>query len=120
MQNPLQLGEEVRADVIRRYGTDVVFVAGDGTRIPLKAQIGGPQPQASQNGAGQHSLPATSVITTDFLVVTEDLNTQEITRGCRIEFGDRIYQPASPHGEPLDRDSGRFGIITRIHTVQVQ
>lgn len=116
--NPLQTAEQLLVNQIRRAGADVVLVTDSGTRTPLKANIG--QSETEQSSAGAASLPQTIVRTTDFLVATADLNTQEITRGCRIEFNGHRYQPASPAGQPLSRDSGRFGLVTRIHTVLVK
>ena len=115
--NPFQAAEQLLVDQIQRHGADVVLVNDTGTRIPLKASIG--QSETEQSAPGSASLPLTIVRTTDFLIATADLNTYEITRGCRIEFNGQRYQPASPNGQPLCRDSGRFGLVTRIHAVSV-
>lgn len=122
--NPLEAAEEALAAQIETLGSDIVLIDPDGAQTTLKAQIGQSSnlQQAARSGGGAQ----TAVRTVDFLVVTAQLaallpvNTSEITRGWKIEFSGQTFQPGSWQGEPLSRPSGRFGLVTRIHTHRVQ
>lgn len=114
--NPLLAGEQVLADQIQRHGVEIVIVDAFQRETPLKAQIG--QTEHVQEGRGATATPATIARTTDFLIRAADYP-EPVTRGHRIQFAGRTWQPSAPPGQPLERDSGRFGLIKRIHTVAI-
>ena len=115
--DPHQLGEATQVRVIRLTGSPIVIVDGAGGRHPLKARIGESSteqrpPNASSSG------PQTVLRTTDFLIPTEDLP-GTVDRAWKFEFAGAVYRPVSPNNGPISRDSGRFGLIQRIHTVRI-
>lgn len=116
MLSPLELAERAQVDVIRSSGADVVYVLPDATRHPLKALVGSTEQEEQSSGTTLRQGIQTR--TTDFVIPTADLPSAP-TRSVLLEFAGGSYRPASLAGEPLSRDSGRHGLITRIHTTRV-
>ncbi|CAK9094900.1 Uncharacterized protein SCF082_LOCUS44587, partial [Durusdinium trenchii] len=114
--DPLALAVETQVEVIRRSGSLVTFVATNGTRTELRALLG--STPIEEQSPDRRTLPATITRSTDFILPTEDLPA-DVTRGVALEFAGGKYQPVSLNGEPLSRDSGRHGLLTRIHTTRV-
>ncbi|CAK8988107.1 Uncharacterized protein SCF082_LOCUS1251 [Durusdinium trenchii] len=113
--DPLALAVETQVEVIRRSGSLVTFVATNGTRTELRALLG--STPIEEQSPDRRTLPATITRSTDFILPTEDLPA-DVTRGVALEFAGGKYQPVSLNGEPLSRDSGRHGLLTRIHTTR--
>lgn len=116
MPDPFLAAEQVLVDYVRRHGSSLVIIASDGTRTAVTGNIG--STKHDQQGPSGRQLPATITRTTDFIVPTEDLP-EDITASHRVEYNGHTYKPASVNGEPLSRDSGRHGLLTRIHTIRI-
>jgi len=114
--NALLIGEQTTVTLIRTQGVSVTILDSARQRHTVKAQIG--QTNSLQQGLGNTALPANQVRTTDFLVPTADLGCP-ISRGTLIEFAGNQFRPVAQGADGETRLS-RFGLITRIHTVQVK
>lgn len=114
MSSDMQEAEEALVDHIEDFGVSITLVSPDATETTLKALVGTARSDETATGNRE---PATSMRTTDFLVITANLP-EEITRSHRIEFRDETFQPISQNGEPCFRPTP-FGLITRIHTQQL-
>ena len=113
MSQLLWEAEQERVSQIQQDGYDVVIVSPDTTQTPVKANIG--KTEFEHLDAGNVLI---TTRTTDFLIVIADLP-EAITKSHRIQFNGETYQPSTPNGEPFTRDSGRFGLVTRIHAMKV-
>lgn len=113
--DPLQLGEAAQVKVIRLTGSPVVVDVA-GVRTPLKARIG--ESTFGQTPPQGASGPHTVTRTLDFLIPTADLP-GTVERSWKFEFAGAVYRPVSTNSGPISRDSGRFGLITRIHVVRI-
>ena len=112
MSQPLLEAEQQRVDSIRENGVDVIVVSPDSNERSVKALIGSTDfEQFSDNGM---SIITKSV---DFLIPTADL-TEEITKSHKVEFLNETYEPGTPDRTPFLRQSGRFGLVVRVHTVR--
>lgn len=117
MTSPLRRAEEQLVTEIRQRGEAITITGSFGTLTP-NALIG--ETRTQQQSPGRQAGIDTIARTQDFLVVTEDLDGRDVTRGLTITFAGLIFRPVAPNGEPVSRMAGRFGLVTRIHTVQVK
>lgn len=119
MSAALQRGEQAIADGIALNGSEIVFVHHDGTRTEATANIG--QSEFEEGAIGGATASLTIVKSHDFIVRTADLPSgfgQTTARAWTIEFNGGVYRPATFNDEPPIVDSGRFGLMKRIHTKQ--
>lgn len=120
MSEPLLRGETRMAAFIVAKGADVTFVSPAGVRTDAKAQIGSMEFEEGTIGGAVASL--TIVKSHDFIFRVADLPVgfdQATARGYTIEFFDGQYRPTSFNEQPPLIDSGRFGLMKRVHTKYV-
>jgi hypothetical protein len=119
MSEHLRAGEQAIADDILSNGSEIVFVSPDGTETEATANIGQSEHEEGTIGGATASL--TIVKSHDFIVRTAAIPAgfdQQSARGWTIQFNGGVYRPATFNEEPPVVDSGRFGIMKRIHTKQ--
>lgn len=114
--SPTYEAEQDTLELIRDMGEEITITDKVGTETTVSALIGETKLDAEAN-AGR-SRPITISRTTDFLVPTADLP-GEVTLSHRITFNGDTYKPSPINDEPCARDSGRHGLITRIHAVRI-
>lgn len=115
--NPFLAGEQILAESVLRYGATIELIDPEsGTATPLRANIGATQ--SREQGSGGRALPMTVTRTVDFIVRTVDLP-GVVSAAHRIACNGSMYKPTSISGEPPVRESGRHGLLTRIHTIRI-
>lgn len=114
--SPTEEAELAIVELIQEMGTTITIRNASGTETELLANLG--ETREIEQPADGRRLPASGVRTKDFLVVTADL-AEEITASHRILLSGSTYKPSAINGEPVSRDSGRHGLITRIHTIKI-
>lgn len=120
MSTTLLRGEQRLKARIESGGSDITFVSSAGVETAAKANIGVSEHEEGTIGGAVASL--TIVKSHDFIVPADDLPAdfnQATARGYTITFGSDSYRPASFNEQPPLVDSGRFGLLKRIHTKKV-
>lgn len=114
--NPFLAGEQILAESVLRCGSPIELIDPDSGATSLAANIGATQ--SREQGSGGRALPMTITRTVDFIVRTVDLP-GVVSAAHRIAYNGSLYKPTSINGEPPVRESGRHGLLTRIHTIRV-
>jgi hypothetical protein len=122
MSAALQLAEQSQVTRIVENGVDVVVVSRDGgTRITAKADVGGTDFESRTIGPG--GVDVVNVHTQDFIIPTELLvdgvTPVTVDTGWTIEHAGLLFEVLPISGEQPVRDSGRYGLLKRIHTKEI-
>lgn len=120
MSAALLRGEQRLKARITSGGSDIVFVSAAGVETEAKANIGVSEFEEGTIGGAVASL--TIVKSHDFIVAEDALPSgfsQATARTFVISFGGASYRPTSFNEQPPIVDSGRFGLLKRIHAKKV-